>query len=155
MLPALGLLRGEERKPGDPWTANLGALTIRPFGFLDFIETTRSATTAASVSTPLGGFPLADTPNQSLASPRHSRLMLMSGLPLGAVYDAYLAATAVSLSASIGTDAPRWTRQPERILRQPWFANPGRHMRALLLVESPAAFRERNLFVSANALSVA
>ncbi len=81
--------------------------------------------------------------------------LLRDRLPLGAVYDAYLAATSVFLSASIGADAPRWTRQPERILRQPWFANPGRHMRALLLVESPAAFRERNLFVSANALSVA
>lgn len=35
------------------------------------------------------------------------------------------------------------------------FASPGRHMRALLLVESPAQFRERNRFVTANALSVA
>ena len=62
----------------------------------------------------------------------------------GAVFDAYLAAV-----------APDWTRAPQRVLREPWFANPGRHMRALLLVESPAALPERNLFVSANALSVA
>ena len=73
----------------------------------------------------------------------------------GPVFDAYLAAVAVSLAARLGSPAPAWTREPERILREPWFASPGRHMRALLLVESPAAFRERNLFVSANALSVA
>ena len=73
----------------------------------------------------------------------------------GAVFDAYLAAVAVSLSVRSGWPAPAWTRAPSRVLREPWFANPGRHMRALLLVESPAAFRERNLFVSANALSVA
>ena len=74
---------------------------------------------------------------------------------MGAVYDAYLAAVAVSLSARLHRSAPLWTRKPERILREPWFASTGRHMRALLLVESPAAFRERNLFVSANALSIA
>ena len=74
---------------------------------------------------------------------------------MGVVYDAYLAAVAASLSARLGGPAPAWTRLPERILREPWFTNPGPHMRALLLVESPAAFRERNLFVTANALSVA
>lgn len=74
---------------------------------------------------------------------------------MGAIYDAYLAAVAAFLSARLDLPTPLWTRQPERILREPWFANPGRHMRALLLVESPAAFRERNLFVSSNALSVA
>ena len=73
----------------------------------------------------------------------------------GKIYDAYLAAVAASLSSKIDQPAPTWTRHGERILREPWFSSPGRHMRALLLVESPAAFRERNLFVSANALSIA
>lgn len=93
---------------------------------------------------------------------RGAAAMLMTVPPLmrdrfalGAVNDAYLAAVAVSLSAQIGVSAPSWTRDPERILPEPWFAIPGRHMRALLLIESPAAFRERNLFVTANALSVA
>lgn len=71
------------------------------------------------------------------------------------VQNAYLAAAAAFLAARLGEPAPRWTRKPERVLPRPWFAMPGKHMRALLLVESPAAFRERNLFVSANALSVA
>lgn len=73
----------------------------------------------------------------------------------GPLYDAYLAAVAAYLAPRHGGHAPAWTRCPERILARPWFANPGRHMRALLLVESPAAFRERNLFVTANALTVA
>jgi hypothetical protein len=81
--------------------------------------------------------------------------LLRERFPLGAVDDAYLAAVAVSLSARLDVPAPTWTRDPERILREPWFASPSRHMRALLLVESPSAFRERNLFVSANALCVA
>jgi hypothetical protein len=81
--------------------------------------------------------------------------LLRERLETGDVFDAYLAAVAVSLAAKIGCRAPLWAKAPERVLREPWFASPGRHMRALLLVESPAAFRERNLFVSANALSVA
>ena len=72
----------------------------------------------------------------------------------GDVADAYLAAIAVELAAPLGEAGPRWTRKPERYLHEPWFASPGRHMRALLLVESPPGFRVR-LFVSANALSVA
>ena len=59
---------------------------------------------------------------------------------LGAVNDAYLAAVAASLSARLAVPAPTWTRDPERILREPWFASPGRHMRAILLLESPTLF---------------
>jgi hypothetical protein len=81
--------------------------------------------------------------------------LLRDSFALGAIYDTYLAAVAVSLATRLGAPSPEWTRDPERILREPWFASPGGHMRALLLVESPAAFRERNLFVTANALSVA
>ena len=73
----------------------------------------------------------------------------------GDVADAYLAAIASELASELGPVVPLWCRKPERYLHQPWFATPGRHMRALLLLESPPGFRERNLFVSANALSVA
>ncbi len=73
----------------------------------------------------------------------------------GDIADAYLAATAAALAAQLGEARPEWTEAPERYLRQPWFASPGASMRACLLLESPAAFRERNLFVTANALSVA
>ena len=71
----------------------------------------------------------------------------------GDVADAYAAAVAVSLSRSAGALPPAWARGPGRALRRPWFAHPGASLRATLILESPAAFRERNLFVSDNALS--
>lgn len=71
----------------------------------------------------------------------------------GDVVDAYLAAVAVSLARSLAAVPPRWVWRPERTLRRPWFAHPGAALRATLILESPAPFRERNLFVSANVLS--
>jgi hypothetical protein len=69
------------------------------------------------------------------------------------VADAYLAAVAVSLARETGDSPPAWAWQEARKLRRPWFAHPGAALRATLLAESPAPFRERNLFVSANALA--
>jgi hypothetical protein len=40
-----------------------------------------------------------------------------------------------------------------RKLHRPWFASPLAALRAVLLLESPAAFRSRNLFISQNALT--
>jgi hypothetical protein len=71
----------------------------------------------------------------------------------GDVSDAYLAAVAVSLAREIGSPPPAWAWADDRKLRRPWFAHPAAALRATLLAESPAPFRERNLFVSANALS--
>jgi hypothetical protein len=39
------------------------------------------------------------------------------------------------------------------VKKTPWFAAKSPNLKAILLQESPAAFRVRNLFVSANALS--
>jgi|SRR5688572_23053691 len=71
----------------------------------------------------------------------------------GDVSDAYLAAVAVSLAREIGAVPPAWAWAEDRKLKRPWFASPGPAIRAMLLWESPAPFRERNLFVSENALS--
>jgi len=79
--------------------------------------------------------------------------LLRAKFDRGEISDAYLAATAVSLARLIGHVPPPWSRKPERSLRYPWFAHPGSSLRATLLAESPAPFRERNLFVSENALS--
>ena len=71
----------------------------------------------------------------------------------GAVADAYLAATAVALARLIKANPPQWAWHESRKLKSPWFASDGSAIRATLLAESPTPFRERNLFVSENALS--
>jgi hypothetical protein len=72
---------------------------------------------------------------------------------LGRVQDAYLAATAEELARAFNHPVPVWTTGEERKLRKPWFASPLAALRAVLLLESPAGFRSRNLFVSENALT--
>jgi len=72
---------------------------------------------------------------------------------LGRVQDAYLAATAVELARAGEFPVPVWTDDEARKLHRPWFASPLAALRAVLLLESPAAFRSRNLFISQNALT--
>ncbi len=50
---------------------------------------------------------------------------------------------------------PAWTGRQTiaQLCIVPWFATPLAALRAVLLLESPPAFRARNLFVSENALS--
>jgi len=72
---------------------------------------------------------------------------------LGPVRDAYLAATAEELARRFELVPPRWMVGEARRLRRPWFATPMASLRAVLILESPAGFRSRNLFVSENALS--
>ncbi len=80
--------------------------------------------------------------------------LLRDNLPAkGEVYDAYLAVTAEALACKHGLDTPSWTYNENRRLHHPWFALTLASLRAVLLLESPAAFRSRNLFVSENALS--
>ena len=67
------------------------------------------------------------------------------------VMDVYLAAIAEYLADRNNFSCPEWAEN--RSLRHPHFAHPSEHLRALLLVESPPAFRKRNLFVSENAMS--
>jgi hypothetical protein len=67
--------------------------------------------------------------------------------------DAYLAAVAESLCRECGLRPPAWTEEPAHFLQRPWFAGGLESLKAILLAESPTAFRRRNLFVSANALS--
>jgi hypothetical protein len=71
----------------------------------------------------------------------------------GRVQDAYLAATAEELARTHQFTVPEWTAAETRKLHRPWFASPLSALRAVLLLESPAAFRSRNLFISQNALT--
>lgn len=71
------------------------------------------------------------------------------------VRDAYLAATAAYLAREIKREVPHWAFNENRFAQRPMFAA-AQHttLRLMLLHESPPEFRERNLFVSANALTV-
>jgi hypothetical protein len=71
----------------------------------------------------------------------------------GKIEDAYLAATAEWLAWKFDLQPPSWIFDETRSLRRPWFASPLAALRAVLLIESPAPFRSRNLFVSENALT--
>ena len=67
--------------------------------------------------------------------------------------DAFLASTAAYLAQKHQFPVPSWASGCSRALEKPWFAAKTHNLRMILLQESPAAFRVRNLFVSANALS--
>ena len=67
--------------------------------------------------------------------------------------DAYLAATAEHLAGRYGLPVPAWCRNPQRSLKEPKFAFKTPEGRMFLLVESPTAFRKRNIFISADALT--
>ena len=72
---------------------------------------------------------------------------------IGAIHDAYLAAVAEHLALRFGLAVPLWVDEPHRFLSKPFFAGGLEDLKAILLVESPLAFRRRQIFVSANALS--
>jgi hypothetical protein len=67
--------------------------------------------------------------------------------------NAYLAAVAETLCREAFLTPPSWTDASPCFLHRPWFAGGFETLKAILLVESPVAFRRRNLFVSANALN--
>lgn len=71
----------------------------------------------------------------------------------GGRLDVYLAAVAEHLCRMNGYPFPAWIGHPSRFLERPWFGMKSHAGRMLLLMDSPSAFRARNLFVSADALS--
>ena len=91
-------------------------------------------------------------PNAKALAAQPDLLSPVLGEP-GRVQDAYLAATAEELARAGKFPVPVWTDDDARKLHRPWFASPLAALRAVLLLESPAAFRSRNLFISQNALT--
>jgi len=90
---------------------------------------------------------------QSLSAGERSEALAAEPRHLDPIKDAYLAALAEHLALSERVGVPDWTEQPGRFLSEPFFAGGLESLKAILLVESPLAFRRRLIFISADALS--
>lgn len=104
------------------------------------------------------GFSIAGFLDEFYAEPLPERLAeeprsLTAMLGDDGLADAYLAGIADHLSRQYHFKPPAWISGPGRILTNPWFALESHGGRMCMLIESPSAFRERNIFISANALS--
>ncbi|MDR2507794.1 MAG: hypothetical protein LBD67_07355 [Candidatus Accumulibacter sp.] len=66
--------------------------------------------------------------------------------------NAYLAAVAEHLALRYRLDIPDWVLTPPRFLKRPFFPAGLESLKATLLMESPAAFRRRMIFVGADPL---
>ncbi len=66
--------------------------------------------------------------------------------------DAYLAAVAEHLARRWNLAIPAWVDQPHRFLDRAYFAGGLESLKAILLAESPLAFRKRQIFVEAEPL---
>jgi len=86
-------------------------------------------------------------------SEHREQALAESPLHIDAVHDAYLAAIAEHLARSFALPVPPWSETHGHGLTRPFFAGGLESLKAILTVESPAAFRRRLLFVSKDALS--
>lgn len=66
--------------------------------------------------------------------------------------DAFLAAIAEHVAAASGLRTPPWARRPERFLDHFWWPSSTSALHARALVESPAAFRRRGVFIGRTSL---
>lgn len=73
-------------------------------------------------------------------------------VPVDARVDAYLAAVAEHVAAARGLPPPLWTRDPDRFLDRFWWPSTVPGLQARALVESPAAFRRRGIFIGRTTL---
>jgi hypothetical protein len=82
-----------------------------------------------------------------------ARMWQPSPAPTGDVrVDAAFSALAEHLARGDGWPAPRWTREPHREAWPWWFVSELRGMHPRALVESPASFRRRGVFITVGAL---
>lgn len=66
--------------------------------------------------------------------------------------DAYLGAVAEHVAVRSGVPVPEWSRSDSRFLDQFWWPTRFVDLRARTIVESPAAFRRRGIYIGANTL---
>jgi len=72
--------------------------------------------------------------------------------PVAKFEDAYLGAVAEHLARRWNLEIPAWVDQPHRFLDRAHFAGGLESLKAILLAESPLAFRKRQIFVEAEPL---
>ena len=68
-------------------------------------------------------------------------------------FDSYLAAVVEHISAAREVAAPAWVLDPSRFLHQFWWPHGNAAFEASCLVQSPAAFRRRGIFIGASTLT--
>jgi hypothetical protein len=90
---------------------------------------------------------------QTMSPDKRADALATEPASLGKVQNAYLAALAEHLALESRLPTPEWTEQPGRFLSEPFFAGGLESLKAILLVESPLAFRRRLIFISADGLS--
>ena len=90
---------------------------------------------------------------QSMSQRERSGALKNEPRKVGPLDDAYLAALTEHLALSERMDIPGWTEDKSRFLDQPFFAGGLESLKAILLVESPLAFRRRLIFISADGLA--
>jgi hypothetical protein len=90
---------------------------------------------------------------QTMSAEQRNNALAEEPAALGKIQDAYLAALAEHLALESRLPTPQWTEQPDRFLTEPFFAGGLESLKAILLVESPLAFRRRLIFISADGLS--
>jgi hypothetical protein len=116
-------------------------------------EVARAATDAACFSFAMRNFLDAFYVDPSPGRLSEEPCGLRNTLSDGGLADAYLAAVAEHLALVFRMPPPAWSRKPDRVLQHPWFAMQTHGARMFLITDSPASFRQRNIFVSADALT--
>ncbi|MGH6931120.1 MAG: hypothetical protein ACREEE_01655 [Dongiaceae bacterium] len=87
------------------------------------------------------------------AHPETRQSMIIDEPPtFGEFEDAWLGAVAEYLARRWGLMIPTWVDQPGRFLSRPHFAGDLQSLKAILLAESPLAFRKRQIFVESEPL---
>jgi hypothetical protein len=90
---------------------------------------------------------------QSMDDRKKSAALAEEPASIDPVRDAYLAALAEHLALSARLVPPAWSEAPQRFLAEPFFSGGLESLKAILLAESPLAFRRRLIFISADGLS--
>lgn len=103
-------------------------------------------------------YPLRDFLDGFYADPKPEKIseappLLINFVNDEGLADAYLAAVCDQLCRRYRFQRPSWIKGSGRALKKPYFAAKTHGLRMIYLQESPSAFRERNIFVSANTLS--